>query len=582
MLKAELTLFSRVDDKKRNNSCIFAPIECFIGFLDPIVTIIKSKAMMKFVLWLLMMMPAVANASSEYEEQLFRRLDSYIAQRSKFAQRKEQKLLRLKKQVRMTSNKLQHLNLYNQIYREYYTYRYDSAMTYAKMGYQLAEQLHDEYYIDLNKINRAAVLSTGGFYSQAEDLMISMNVEKLSPKLLQYYYYTLAWVYLYWETFCDNTEFQKDLIAKNTFYLNKTIQNVYNKQSALYYYLSGEIEYRKQHVSKSVLTFYQKAFSASQLNSRVHASAAYCLARYYRDIDQMDLYEKYIVEAAISDQVCPLKENAALQEFSTYLYHKDTSYAKRAARYIYCSMEDARFYNNRLRMVEISHILPLITETNQQLELRKNRIIMVSLIIVSILSLGFLVLVIYAFKTNQRLIKSRKEVKSQNYILETLNQKLVNTNRYRETYMHLFLDISAVYIKKLDDYRKLVSRKIKAKQTADLLTTINSYKLAEEEAASFYSRFDKAFIDLYPNFVNEFNLLLQPDKQIVLPAPNSLTKELRIYALMRLGITDGQELATLLYYSTQTIYNYKTAIRKRAKDPSSFDVEVNQLCHVIG
>lgn len=347
---------------------------------------------MKVVLWFLMMfMPLMANASSVNEEQLFHRLDSYIAQRSKFTQRKEAKLLRLKKQLHMTSDKHNQLRLYNQIYREYYTYRYDSAMTYAKKGYQLAVQLQDDYFINLNKINRAAVLSTGGFYSQAEDLMLAMDVE-----------------------------------------------------------------------------------------------------------------------------------------------------------------------------------------------IRKNRIVTASLVIVSILSLGFLAMAFFAFKMNKRLAKSRREIKSQNTLLDELNQKLLNTNKRRETYMHLFMDISAVYIKKLDDYRKLVSRKIKAKQTADLLTAINSYKLAEEEAANFYIRFDKAFIDLYPNFVEEFNQLLLPEKQIVLPAPNSLTKELRIYALMRLGITDGQELATLLFYSTQTIYNYKAAIRKRAKDLTSFDAAINRLCNVIG
>ncbi len=538
--------------------------------------------MIKLVLWLLMMMmPAMASAS-ENEEQLFRRLDSYIAQRSKYSQRKEHQLAGLKKQVRMTADKQQQLRLYNQIYRGYYTYRYDSAMAYAKKGYQLAEKLHDAYYTDLNRINRAAVLSTGGFYSQAEDLMLSMNVEKMSPKLLQYYYYTLAWVYTYWETFCDKSEFQDGLIAKNTFYLNKAVQHIADKQSPLYYYLSGEIEYRKQHVGKNVLAYYWKALSTSPLNSRVHASAAYCVARYYRDTERMDLYEKYIVEAAVSDLVCPLKENLALQEFSTYLYYKDSSYAKRAAKYLYCSMEDAQFYNNRLRMVEISRILPLVTETTHQLEVRKNRIVTLSLVIVSILSLGFLAMAVYTFKINLRLNKSRKKIKSQNELLENLNQKLVSTNRHRETSMHLFMDISAVYIKKLEEYRKLVSRKIKAKQTAELLVAINSYKLAEEEAANFYSRFDKAFIDLYPNFVDEFNLLLLPDKQITLPAPNCLTKELRIYALMRLGITDGQELATLLFYSTQTIYNYKTALRKMAKDPSTFNADVNQLCHVMG
>lgn len=545
---------------------------------------------MKKIVWLLMMvvMPMVANAAFsrnadlEDEDELLHRLDQYIARRDEFSSKKEKKLIRMKKKLNLTSGKRERLSLYNQIYREYYTYRYDSAMVYAKRGLQLAEQLHDDYYINLNKINRAAVLSTGGFYSQAEDLLLSLKPEDISPKLMQYYYYTLTWVYNYWGAFCERSEFKEEMRDKKRLYLAKTLEYMGNKQSALYYYLNGELEYLQHRTDKKVLGWYQKALAASPVDSRVHASAAYCIARYYQDNEQMDIYEKYLVQAAISDQVCPLKENLALQELSTYLYNKDAKYAKRVAKYIYCSMEDAQFYNNRLRMVEISRIFPLITETNHQREIRQNRIITISLVVVSIVSLGFLAMMFFVFRINKRLAKSRREVRSQNMLLEELNQKLLNTNKRRETYMRLFMDISAVYIKKLDDYRKLVSRKIKAKQTADLLTAINSYKLAEEEASSFYIRFDKAFMDLYPNFVDEFNQLLLPEKQIVLPAPNSLTKELRIYALMRLGITDGQELATLLFYSTQTIYNYKTSIRKRAKDLTTFDAAINQLCNVIG
>lgn len=545
---------------------------------------------MKKIVWLLMMvvMPMVANAAFsrnadlEDEDELLHRLDQYIARRDEFSSKKEKKLIRMKKKLNLTSGKRERLSLYNQIYREYYTYRYDSAMVYAKRGLQLAEQLHDDYYINLNKINRAAVLSTGGFYSQAEDLLLSLKPEDISPKLMQYYYYTLTWVYNYWGAFCERSEFKEEMQNKKRLYLAKTLEYMGNKQSALYYYLSGELEYLQHRTDKKVLGWYQKALAASPVDSRVHASAAYCIARYYQDNEQMDIYEKYLVQAAISDQVCPLKENLALQELSTYLYNKDAKYAKRVSKYIYCSMEDAQFYNNRLRMVEISRIFPLITETNHQREIRQNRIITISLVVVSIVSLGFLAMMFFVFRINKRLAKSRREVRSQNMLLEELNQKLLNTNKRRETYMRLFMDISAVYIKKLDDYRKLVSRKIKAKQTADLLTAINSYKLAEEEASSFYIRFDRAFMDLYPNFVDEFNQLLLPEKQIVLPAPNSLTKELRIYALMRLGITDGQELATLLFYSTQTIYNYKTSIRKRAKDLTTFDAAINQLCNVIG
>lgn len=543
----------------------------------------KAEKMKIIIMMMLAIMPVLAHASSSQvdEERLFVRLDQYISERDKYEEKKENKLQNLKSEVANTSDLLRHLYLYNQIYREYYTYRYDSAMVYVNRGLRLAEQLHDRYYIELNQINRAAVLSTGGFYSQAEDLMLGLSVAELSPKLVQYYYYTLTWVYNYWASFCENSEFKEEFTKKKIANLAKTIQHIENKKSALYYYLSGEMEYLQHRNSGSDLNFYLKALAVSPVNSRVHASAAYGVARFYLLTNRQDLYKKYLVEAAISDIVCPLKENLALQELATYLYKKDTKYAKRAAKYIKCSMEDAQFYNNRLRMVEISRILPLITETNHQTEVRQNLIITASLVVVSVMSLGLLALAFFAFKQNKRLAKSRKEVKSQNSLLEELNGKLLNTNKLRETYMRLFMDISAVYIKKLDDYRKLVSRKIKAKQTADLLTAINSYKLAEEEASNFYIRFDKAFMELYPNFVTEFNALLLPDKQIVLPAPNSLTKEIRIYALMRLGVTDGQELATLLFYSTQTIYNYKSAIRKRAKNIDTFDADINKLCHVI-
>lgn len=154
-------------------------------------------------------------------------------------------------------------------------------------------------------------------------------------------------------------------------------------------------------------------------------------------------------------------------------------------------------------------------------------------------------------------------------------------NKRRETYMSLFMDISALYIRKLDDYRKLVSRKVKAKQTDDLLKSINSFKLAEEESSMFYIRFDKAFMELYPNFVQELNTLLKPEHRIVLPSPTELTTEVRIYALMRLGVTDSQEIATLLYYSTQTIYNYKSGMRAKAINRETFESDINRLCHII-
>lgn len=522
----------------------------------------------------------LATAGISGEQDLLDLLDSYVDKRDAYSKQKEKKIDQLKLKLRTAEDIPQRLALLNSIYREYYTYHYDSAMVYVNRGLALSESENNAYYTTLNKINRAAVLSTGGFYSQSEELLEDIKKKGVPKQLKQYYYYTRTWLYNYWEAFSNKSEFMGYYHKKKFENLKLTMEVTSSKDVALHAYLSGELAFLINPMSKAVLQHYTKALLNSRVDSRVHASAAYCVARYYRELGDMGRYEKYIIEAAISDMVCPLKENLALQEFSTYLYEKDPKYADRAARYIYCSMEDARFYNNRLRMLEISSILPIIATANQEALAHKERIVRGVLAVVSFLSLMLLTMAIFGYKQNKWLAGSRREVKTQNRQLKELNERLIATNHRRETYMRLFMDISAVYIRKLMEYRKLVSRKIKANQTADLLKTINSYKLAEEEATTFYTRFDRAFTELYPGFVDELNSLLLPEGRIAQPSPNTLTTEARIYALMRLGVTESQEIATLLFYSTQTIYNYKSAMRARAVNRETFDEDINRLCHV--
>lgn len=543
---------------------------------------------MRLILYLLfVLMPmqimaksTLATADIVDEQRLLKLLDGYIDRRELYTEQKEEKIKQLKLKLRIADNNTSRPSILNAIYREYYTYRYDSAMVYANRGLALSQSESNAYYTTLNRINRAAVLSTGGFYSQAETLLNEIGEKNVPQQLKQYYYYTTTWLYNYWESFCDKSEFKDYCHQKRLHFLRLTVNTTHSNYVGLYAYLSGELAFLENPLSKTVLRHYTTTLNNSPVNSRVHASAAYGAARYYREMGNMQLYEKYIVEAAISDMVCPLKENLALQELSTYLYKKDAKYADRAARYIYVSMEDARFYNNRLRMLEISNILPIIATANQEALAHKERIVRGVLAVVSFLSLVLLGMALLGYKQTKWLARSRREVKSQNLKLTELNEKLIATNHRRETYMRLFMDISAVYIRKLIEYRKLVGRKIKANQTADLLKTINSYKLAEEEAMTFYTRFDRAFIELYPGFVDELNHLLLPDAKIELPSPNSLTTEVRIFALMRLGVTDSQEIATLLFYSTQTIYNYKSAMRTRAINRETFDEDINRLCHV--
>ena len=542
------------------------------------------------------MMPLLTQGKTD-EKKLLERIDYMIDNDQHYQDIKEKELKHLKQQALDAEDNKTRLLFLDSIYRAYSAYRYDSAYAYMKRGLELAEKCKDSYYITLNKINQASVLSVRGFYSKAEVLLQTLNPETMPYKLKLYYYFTFAWIYNYWESYAKNSDFAAEFCTKKKHYMDLLLQNFKeDRRNTVYYnYLLGERIYLDEPTSRKSLTLFLKAMKMSPAKSRIHAMSAYGAARYYKLTGKFDLYEKYLVEASVSDGLCQLKETVALQKLAYYLFKKDENNSKLAAKYIQHTMEDAQFFNNQLRMMEISNILPVIATANQQAAERSRARILTGFITVSA---ALIIIIILAFVNNRqknKLKKNKQEIEEQNRKqiemngqlsemnnqLTELNQQLIETNIKRETYLRLFIDISAAYIDKLADYRKLVSRKIKANQAADLLKSLNTHKLEEEETQMFYNRFDKAFMELYPGFVTELNKLLLPESQLEVPTTNTLTTEIRIYALMRLGVTDSQEIATLLHYSTQTIYNYKSGMRAKAINRDTFESDVNRLCHII-
>ena len=176
--------------------------------------------------------------------------------------------------------------------------------------------------------------------------------------------------------------------------------------------------------------------------------------------------------------------------------------------------------------------------------------------------------------------EQRKIVTDMNNKLKELNSELVKTNRTREEYVSLFLELCAAYIDKLNKYQDLVKRKVKAKQIDDLLKISNS-KMSDSDARQFFVNFDTAFLTLYPNFISEFNSLVREGEEIVPAKGEILNTELRIFALIRLGIKDSSRIATLLFYSPQTIYNYRTSVKNKAKNRDEFEEQVKKLCPLM-
>ena len=542
-----------------------------------------------FFLLLMLMMPLLTQGKTD-EKKLLERIDYMIDNDQHYQDIKEKELKHLKQQALDAEDNKTRLLFLDSIYRAYSTYRYDSAYAYMKRGLELAEKCKDSYYITLNKINHASILSVRGFYCKAEVLLQTLNPETMPNKLKLYYYFTYAWIYNYWESYAKNSDFAEEFRTQKKHYMDLLLQNFKEdrKNTVYYNYLLGERIYLDEPTSRKSLTHFLKAMKMSPAKSRIHAMSAYGAARYYKLTGKFDLYEKYLVEASVSDGLCQLKETLALQKLAYYLFKKDENNSKLAAKYIQHTMEDAQFFNNQLRMMEISNILPVIAAANQQAAERSRARILTGFIAVSA---ALIIIIILAFANNRqknKLKKNKQEIEEQNRKqiemndqLTELNQQLIETNIKRETYLRLFMDISAAYISKLADYRKLVSRKIKANQAADLLKSLNAHKMEEEETQMFYNRFDKAFMELYPGFVTELNKLLLPESQLEVPTTHTLTTEIRIYALMRLGVTDSQEIATLLHYSTQTIYNYKSGMRAKAINRDTFESDVNRLCHII-
>ncbi len=538
--------------------------------------------MRKVIFLLLSLFPLLALARID-ESQMLERLDNTIASNSQYNTAKEKNIKRLKRLASDATSDMRRLAYLDSLYYAYSTYRYDSATYYVEQGLQLAQAVGNREYQLRFQVNKASVLSVGGFYSQAEELLAKIPEGELSHELKMHYYVTYAWLYNYWASFCEKSEFAAHYSAlkKKHLLLYLGACTAAERRDPHYYYFKGESLYLDHPTHRNVLAYFTKAMNQSAIDTRIHASSAYGVARYFLDTERYDLYEKYLVEAAVSDIHCQLKETLALQKLAYFLFRKGDAYSERAARYIRFSMSDAQFFNNRLRMMEISNVLPVIAASQQQAAERSRTRFAIGLGVVSVILVVMVVMAIVNTQQKRRLKRTRREIASKNMQLEEINARLVATNKRRETYMRLFMDISAVYIRKLDDYRKLVSRKIKANQVADLLRNINSYKLAEEESKMFYNRFDKAFLELYPDFVAELNRLLLPEHQIQLPQPGTLTTEVRIFALMRLGVTDSQEVATLLFYSTQTIYNYKSGMRAKAKNRDTFEEDINRLCHLI-
>lgn len=550
--------------------------------------------MRKLLLYIFLLALPTGLFADNDTQHLQEQLDLLLSHQTAHIKRKNETINRIKKGLLTEEKTLKRLQTYDLLYQEYYVFQFDSAMTYLDKGIDLAKETANTYYYNSNVIHKAELLSIGGLYSEAIETISLVDTTALDRTQKFDFYLSLFRIHTYWADFCnDHTytpahrEKAKQALIKAMDYCDETAKT--------YEYYYGEYCVFVLNDPKKARSHYLKATSLLPTDSRFYAMACFALSGSYANEGRTDQQERFLLLSSIADAENCTMENYALQTLAMYIFEHDKNRIDRAQEYIQKSLEDARFYNNRLRIIEISNKLPVIVNSYQQTLNTRNRVQMIAIIAISLLLIFLLVAITYIVKQTKRLRLQQRELQKNNDRLSELNTRqkglntqlhklnalLIDTNRKREGLAKLYIDLCAKYITRLKQQQTLVKRKIKANQTSELLSQLSSGRLSEEDASTFLSRFDKAFLDLYPTFTKELNALLKADCQIKNTHSNELTTDQRIMALIRLGVKESAEIADLLFYSPQTIYNYRSALKAKAINKTDFEAEVAKLCTII-
>ena len=520
--------------------------------------------------------------------QLYKQLDAALAQRAHYVELKEKSLNEIKQGAKYVTSNEDKLKLYEQLANEYKAYEYDSAMTYVNKGLILAQKNNNILFNKRFQLSQTRLLITRGFYAEAKEILQKIEPQEDSHDYQFLYYYTLYELYNNWSTYCENNEFSKNYNQLKVNYLKKAIE-LSPKKDAFYYYLLGELYYYSNHPNNNrTIQYYKKALSMEKANSRLHAMTAFALSEIYQKANNLELMEHYLLVAAISDITSATKENVALQDIALFIYKHKTRSLNKAQEYINLSLEDAYAYNNRLRRIEISSKLQMITNAYTDDIRATNSMLYIALSVIFLLLLGVGLSSLFIRKKNKLLKQKKDEITATSAKMEVLNSQLhlindelKDTNQKRERLVKVYIDLCYKNIERNSKLRTLAVRKIKANQSKELLSLLSSSTNTEKENKEFLTEFDKAFLSLYPTFITELNKQLTESAHIQLKENGEMPPILRVCALLRLGITESSKIAGILSYSPQTIYNYRSLLKNNAIDKEHFEENMLRLCMVI-
>lgn len=516
-------------------------------------------------------------------------LRAVLRQRTHYVDLKQRDIQRLKTQLHNADTPQDELHILNSICHEYSTFQFDSAMVYVDKMADIAEQNNAQDYMERASIHKAFLLTTSGLFHEAIDILDNVNRGNLPQSLLNDYFTAYEWAYGMLAEYSAKSDYSDGYYEKEMAYQDSII-SVLKPQSSESYYWQAEKAYRTAKFNDAK-RLYLLSLKDIPKNERRYAQVAFALALTELSLGNHSAYRNWLIEAAISDQICPLKENLAIQELALDLSNDSNPDLETANNFLHVALEDAMFYGNRLRLIEASRKIPDIVR-NYEIQLqRSNRNKSIVIYCMTAFALMLVIAALVVIKEHRKLTASRKGLQQANEDLQNANVQIKSTNSkleatiaevkqqklVTENCITLFMELTAAYINKLNVFQTTVQRKIKANQVEELRRYSNPSRMTDAEAKEFFINFDQAFLKAFPGFIDKFNALLAEDKRIVLNEGELMNIDLRIFALIRLGIKDSSKIAVLLNYSPQTIYNHRSTVKGYAMNKDTFENDVMHL-----
>lgn len=513
-------------------------------------------------------------ADSSRADSLLLKLDQAIKERPIYMEQKELKLVELKRQLHRQIPDEERFAILGTLLDEYRSFNTDSALHMAEEREQIAIRLGNREYIDNARMNKADVLGMTGMYKEVMDLMRNIHIDRLPVDIHPYYYHIYRTVYGLMADYAV-TAYEKKLYTELTDKYRDSLLLV-NKDNLLIHTLIQSDQYNVRNEYDKAIRLLTDYLALQKDYEHDVAICAYTLSESYRLKGDKEKEKEYLIVSAMADMKTAVREYISLRKLAVLLYQEGD--IERAYSYVKICMEDAAACNARLRKLEILEIFPIINDAYQQKTEKQQEQMKWALVSISLLSLFLLLAIFYVYKQMKKVAAARREVIDANKRLKELNDELhlsnaqlkeanhsIAENSYlKEEYIGRYMDQCSVYLEKMDNYRRSLGKIAATGNVEELYKNIKSSKFIEGELKEFYTNFDNTFLQLFPTFVEDFNALLADDEQISLKAGERMNTELRIFALIRLGITDSVKIAQLLRYSVTTIYNYRTKVRNKA------------------